>query len=106
MIFTLKQKQHNKFKRVGDNLFVDLSVTLEEALLGFKKRINHLDNHLVEISSDGVSQPFEWKVVKGEGMPRRHIHSEAGDLHAKVNIQFPKALNERQRALIDQILPD
>jgi DnaJ-class molecular chaperone len=39
-------------------------------------------------------------------MPKRNIHSEAGELHAKVNIQFPKALNEKQRALIDQILSD
>ncbi len=51
LVFTIKQKQHNRFKRVNDNLFVDLSVTLEEALLGFTKRINHLDGHLVEISS-------------------------------------------------------
>ena len=80
---------------MGDNLFVDLSITLEEALLGYKKRINHLDNHLVEISSESVSQPFEWKVVKGEGMPKRNIHSESGDLQAKINIQFPKTLNER-----------
>jgi DnaJ-class molecular chaperone len=39
-------------------------------------------------------------------MPKKHIHSEAGELHAKVNIQFPKTLNEKQRALIDQILSD
>jgi DnaJ-class molecular chaperone len=51
VIFTIKQTPHNKFKRVGDNLYVDLDITLEEALLGFKKRINHLDGHLVEISS-------------------------------------------------------
>ena len=67
---------------------MDINVSLEEALLGFAKRINHLDNHLVEISSssDEVVQPFAWKIIKGEGMPIRNIHSEAGDLHAKINI--------------------
>ena len=39
LIFTVKQKPHQKFKRVNDNLFVDLSVSLEEALLGFSKRV-------------------------------------------------------------------
>jgi len=48
-----------------------------------------------------VSQPFSWKIVKGEGMPKRNVYSEAGDLHAKVNIQFPKTLTEKQRQLID-----
>ena len=106
LIFNVKQKPHNRFKRVNDNLFVDLSVTLEEALLGFQRRVQHLDGHLVEVSSDEVSQPFSWKVVRGEGMPKRGIYSEFGDLHAKVNIQFPKALSEKQKQMIEQILPD
>jgi hypothetical protein len=28
-----------------------MGISLEEALLGFKKRINHLDGHLVEVAS-------------------------------------------------------
>jgi len=51
VIFTVKQQTHLKFKRINDNLFHDMTISLEEALLGFKKRINHLDNHLVEVSS-------------------------------------------------------
>ena len=51
VIFTIKQTPHPKFKRVGDNLFTDINISLEEALLGFKKRIGHLDGHLVEFSS-------------------------------------------------------
>jgi len=51
VIFTVKQAPHNKFKRVGDNLYNDLKISLEEALLGFTKRVSHLDGHLVEISS-------------------------------------------------------
>jgi DnaJ-class molecular chaperone len=95
LIFTVKQKPHQKFKRVNDNLFVDLSVSLEEALLGYSKRVQHLDGHLVEIASQEVSQPFSWKIVRGEGMPKRNIHSESGDMHAKINIQFPKTLTEK-----------
>jgi len=30
-----------------------MEITLEEALLGFKKRLSHLDGHLVEVSSSG-----------------------------------------------------
>lgn len=65
VVFTIKCEQHPKFKRIGDNLYYDLDISLEEALLGFKKRINHLDNHLVEISSipGEVIQPFSWKVI-------------------------------------------
>lgn len=86
LIFTVKQMPHSRFKRVNDNLYVDVQVSLEEALLGFAKRVTHLDNHLVEVSSNEVVQPFEWKVVRGEGMPKRNMYSEKGDLHAKMNI--------------------
>jgi DnaJ-related protein SCJ1 len=97
VIFTVKQHPHKTFKRVGDNLYVDLSISLEEALLGFSKRISHLDGHLVEIRSaeNEVQQPFAWKVIKSEGMPKRNVYSEFGDLHAKMNIQFPKTLTEK-----------
>ena len=57
----------------------------------------------MEVSSnyDEVVQPFSWKIVRSEGMPKRNIHSEFGDLHAKINIQFPKSLTEKQKQLID-----
>ena len=35
LIFTIKQKAHPTFKRVGNNLYIDITLTLEEALLGF-----------------------------------------------------------------------
>ena len=40
---------------MGDNLYYNLDISLEEALLGFSKRITHLDGHLVEVSSNGES---------------------------------------------------
>jgi DnaJ-related protein SCJ1 len=89
-------------------LFIDMEISLEEALLGFKKRLNHLDNHLVEVASNynEVIQPFQWKVVQGEGMPKKNYYSEFGDLHAKMIVNFPKSLNEEQKRLIKMILPD
>jgi DnaJ-class molecular chaperone len=39
-------------------------------------------------------------------MPKRNVHSEFGDLHAKINIQFPKTLTEKQREMIERILPE
>lgn len=51
LVFTIKQKPHNRFKRVGNNLFMDLEISLEESLLGFKRTISHLDNHKFEVQS-------------------------------------------------------
>jgi len=45
LMFTIKQKGHAKFKRVGNNLFIDLVISLKESLLGFDRTIKHLDGH-------------------------------------------------------------
>ena len=50
LIFTIRQKQHKTFRRVGNNLYVEVPITLEESLLGFTKTIKHLDGHDVTIS--------------------------------------------------------
>ena len=52
LIFTLKQKPHRSFKRVGDNLYFDLTINLEESLLGFSKTITHMDGRKVIVKSE------------------------------------------------------
>lgn len=54
IIFNLKQATHSVFRRVGDNLYINMDITLEEALLGFTKTIRHLDGHEVEVIKTGV----------------------------------------------------
>lgn len=51
LVFIIKQRPHSKFKRVGNNLFMDLEISLEESLLGFRRTIVHLDNHKFEVKS-------------------------------------------------------
>jgi len=51
LLFTIKQRPHNRFKRVGNNLFMDMQISLEESLLGFRRTISHLDGHKFEVKS-------------------------------------------------------
>lgn len=43
VIVKLKTKKHAVFTRRGDDLLMQLSITLKEALVGFKRRVVHLD---------------------------------------------------------------
>jgi hypothetical protein len=43
IVFVLQLKDHPKFKRKGDDLFVQHSLTLTEALCGFQFPLTHLD---------------------------------------------------------------
>ena len=58
LIFTVRSKQHKTFRRVGNNLYIEVKLSLAESLLGFSMSIKHLDGHSVSISeNEKVIQP-------------------------------------------------
>lgn len=63
LIFTLKQEPHKMFKRkgilksnLGLNLYMTHSVSLKDALLGFKTTLKHLDGSDILIERESVTQ--------------------------------------------------
>lgn len=64
IVFVLQQKEHPKFKRKGDDIFYEHTLSLTEALCGFQFILTHLDGRQLLIKS----QPGE--VVKPG---KRHI---------------------------------
>ncbi|KAL5684063.1 hypothetical protein ACJX0J_010448, partial [Zea mays] len=52
IIFVLQQKEHPKFKRKGDDLFYEHTLTLTESLCGFQFVVTHLDNRQLLIKSN------------------------------------------------------
>ena len=102
VIFRLRTAPHHVFQRVGANLFADLQLTMLEALLGFSKNIVHLDGRVVTVSSQDVVQPFQVKVIHGEGMPK-HESYEKGDLHVKLIVKLPQEVSSAQRVLLAQV---
>lgn len=51
-MFVLQLKEHPKFKRKGDDLFVEHTLTLTEALCGFHFPLTHLDGRQLLIKSN------------------------------------------------------
>ncbi|CAI5491963.1 unnamed protein product [Closterium sp. Naga37s-1] len=55
----IKTRPHKLFERRGDDLHMNLTISLVDALVGFKHSITHLDNHLFEVGTSGVTRPGE-----------------------------------------------
>jgi DnaJ-class molecular chaperone len=104
VVVVLRQTPHRVFRREGDHLHADVTVTLKEALLGFSQTLQHLDGRTVTVKADGVTKPFSVIVIKGEGMPQQHTPSIKGDLHVKIHVRFPDSINASQRDKFMQIL--
>lgn len=72
IVFVLQQKEHPKFKRKGDDLFVEHTLSLTEALCGFQFILTHLDGRQLLIKSHPgeVVKPgkFQWYLSCGHDM--------------------------------------
>ena len=105
VVFKLRAAPHPRFRRDGNNLHHDMHISLREALLGFRRPITQLDGRAVEVAHEGVTQPFETRVVKGEGMPLPDTPSLQGDLFVRYIVDLPPRLGDAQKAAVDAAFP-
>ncbi|XP_039126616.1 dnaJ protein ERDJ3B [Dioscorea cayenensis subsp. rotundata] len=101
--FRIHTAPHDRFRREGNDLHMTVTISLVQALVGFEKTVTHLDEHLVEIGTKGITKPKEVRKFKGEGMPL-HFSNKKGDLYVTYEVLFPKSLTEDQKTKIKEIL--
>ena len=104
IIIALKEQRHPIFERRGESLHMTQKITLKEALLGFSKKVTHLDGHEVELKRSQVTQPFQTVSIRNEGMPVHETPSMFGDLHVTYEIVFPSTLSAAQIATLKETL--
>ncbi|KAJ3077536.1 DnaJ- protein scj1 [Quaeritorhiza haematococci] len=105
VIFHVKTEPHPLFERKGDNLYLKETITLKEALLGFEKKMKHLDGETLVIKRENVvTQPGFVQTIKGEGMPTHEYPSERGNLFVEYQVIFPKQLSEDKKKMVEQLL--
>ncbi|XP_072955219.1 dnaJ protein ERDJ3B [Typha angustifolia] len=101
--FRIRTAPHGHFRREGNDLHTTVTIPLLQALVGFEKTIKHLDEHMVEIGTKGVTKPKEVRKFKGEGMPL-YQSAKKGDLYVTFEVVFPKSLTEDQKTKIKAVL--
>lgn len=110
IIFTLVEEPHDHFTRIGNDLSVDLHVTLAESLTGFSRVvIKHLDGRGIQVDHPRgkILRPGEVLRVAGEGMPMKR-GDQKGDLYLIVKVDFPKngwLRDDEQYATLQKLLP-
>ncbi len=93
-------KEDFTFKREGNNLTLDLSIPLSEALLGGKRKIETLDGNIELKIPTGVNTG-EILRVKKKGVPIST--SSRGDLMVKIKVELPKNLSRKSKKLIEEL---
>ena len=90
------------FKRLGNDLYEEVTIDLYTALLGGEQIVNTLDGQ-VKLKVKPGTQPGSKVRLKGKGFPVYKQEGQAGDLIVTYRIHLPENLNERQRDLLQQM---
>lgn len=109
IILVLQLKEHPKFKRKLDDLYVEHTLSLTEALCGFQFALTHLDGRQLLIRSNPgeVVKPGQYKAINDEGMPQHQRPFMKGHLYIHFNVEFPDSgvLSIDQCRTLEKILP-
>jgi DnaJ-class molecular chaperone len=104
VIFQVHTHPHSVFRREGNDLHMTMTISLLEALVGFEKKILHLDGHEVDIVRELVTPHGFKKTMKNEGMLLHNTPSEAGNLIITFEVDYPKSITEEQAKGFRQLL--
>ncbi|KAK6936288.1 Chaperone DnaJ, C-terminal [Dillenia turbinata] len=109
IVFVLQAKEHPKFKRKNDDLYIDHTLSLTEALCGFQFALTHLDGRQLLIKSNPgeIVKPGQYKAINDEGMPQHQRPFIKGRLYIHFDVVFPDSgtVHLDQCRALEAILP-
>ena len=105
VIFVIKQKPHDLYKREKDDLITEEIISLKQALCGFTLNRRGIDGENIKLDVNDVIRPGLEKRVPGKGMPNSKT-GRRGDLVFRFNIAFPSGLSSQQKETLRRVLPE
>ncbi|KAF5942636.1 hypothetical protein HYC85_020278 [Camellia sinensis] len=90
------------FARDGADVYVDSNISFTQAILGGKVEVPALFGKMQVKIPKGV-QHGHLTVLRGKGLPKHGILVDRGDQYVRFRVNFPTAVNERQRAILEEL---
>ena len=90
------------FKRLGDDLYVDVTIGLYTALLGGEQLVDTLDGK-VKLKVKPETQSGTKVRLKGKGFPVYKKEGQFGDLIVTYSVKLPTNLTEEQKEMFRKI---
>lgn len=98
----LKENDHDKFIREGNDLYFELEVSVIDAILGCQKEIETIDGKTLLTNIPPCSENGTKIRFGGKGMPIYNT-SRFGDMYGIITIKMPKTLTEREKELLGEL---
>jgi DnaJ-class molecular chaperone len=95
-------RDHPKFQRQGRDLYSQVEIPLEDAVLGGDVAVPTLRGQL-SLTIPPETQNGQRFRLAGQGMPPLNNTSVTGDLYATVSVKLPTGLNDEERDLFRRL---
>lgn len=100
LFVTVNVKPHVLFKRQGNDVVCEMPITFVQAALGAELEVPTLDGAVKYNMPEGTQTGSIFR-IKGKGIPYLRGNGR-GDQYVKVEIDVPKKLNEKQKAILKE----
>jgi curved DNA-binding protein len=98
----VKVLPHSIFEREGDNLRCEVSVNLYTVVLGGEIKVPTLSGDVM-LKIPPETQGGRAFRLRGKGMPNLRDPKRHGDLYARLSIQIPQKLSQREKELFREL---
>ncbi|HLR24898.1 MAG TPA: DnaJ C-terminal domain-containing protein [Fodinibius sp.] len=102
LLLTVRITMPDNYERKGNNLYVDQPIDLYTAVLGGETIVETLDGKAKITVPAGTSGGSLFR-LNGMGMPAFNSSSTKGDLFARIQIQIPGKLSNKEKKLFKQL---
>ena len=93
---------HQRFRKEGTNLVVELPVKITDALLGAEYTLETLEGN-IQVKVPSLRSTDEILRVKGKGVPFDQSGNKRGDLLIRVKVEFPQKLSRSARNTLEDL---
>lgn len=104
VVFTLNEKEHGRFKRMGDDLEITVRLPLADALAGSSITIPGIEGRSYRLDVPEIVSPKTLKTIQDAGMPLSKRPGQRGNLKVKFDIVFPSFLLRDKRDRLRELL--
>lgn len=97
---TFRVKESDRFRRVADDLYMTVSVTAIQAMLGYSQHVENAYGERVKLAIPAGVQPGEKLRLRGQGVRTKE---GTGDLYVEVKVSIPRNLTPEQRKALQSL---
>lgn len=94
-------KEHEFFNRDGDDIYLELPLTIAEAILGCKKEVPTLYGN-IQLTIPAGTASGEKQRIRGKGIDSK-AHRTKGNMYVITKVVIPRKLSRAQKKLIEQL---